>query len=91
MSEIIDILENKLLQDEPGLLEVLLIDHTTRNNIFWATDCYAYYGQGYEWHDSITVETITGKHGNVIMPRTLKSRDEQLRRSRQMAEVFTPA
>lgn len=91
MSEIIDILENKLLQDEPGLLEVLLIDHTTRNNIFWATDCYAYYGQGYEWHDSITVETITGKHGNVIMPRALKSRDEQLRRSRQMAEVFTPA
>lgn len=91
MSEIIDILENKLLQDEPGLLEVLLIDHTTRNNIFWATDSYAYYGQGYEWHDSITVETITGKHGNVIMPRALKSRDEQLRRSRQMAEVFTPA
>lgn len=91
MSEIIDILENKLLQDELGLLEVLLIDHTTRNNIFWATDCYAYYGQGYEWHDSITVETITGKHGNVIMPRALKSRDEQLRRSRQMAEVFTPA
>lgn len=91
MSEIIDIHENKLLQDEPGLLEVLLIDHTTRKNIFWATDCYANYGQGYEWHNSITVESITGKHGHVIMPRALKSRDEQLRRSRQMAEVFTPS
>lgn len=91
MSEPIDILENKLLQDEPGLLEVLLSDHTTRKNIFWATDSYAGYGQGYGWHDRITVEAITGKHGNVIMPRALKNRDEQLRRSRQMAEVFTPA
>ncbi len=91
MSEPIDILENKLLQDEPGLLEVLLSDHTTRKNIFWATDSYASYGKGYEWHDSITVEAITGKHGNIIMPRALKSRDEQQRRSRQMAEVFTPS
>lgn len=91
MSEPIDILENKLLQDEPGLLEVLLSDHTTRKNIFWATDSYADYGEGYEWHDSITVEAITDKHGNIIMPRAMKSRDEQLRRSRQMAEVFTPS
>ena len=91
MSEPIDILENKLLQDEAGLLEVILSDHTTRKNIFWATDSYAGYGQGYGWHDRITVEAITGKHGNVIMPRALKNRDEQLRRSRQMAEVFTPA
>lgn len=91
MSEPIDILENKLLQDEPGLLEVLLSDHTTRKNIFWATDSYADYGDGYGWHDSITVEAITGKHGNIIMPRAMKSRDEQQRRSRQMAEVFTPS
>ena len=91
MSEPIDILENKLLQDEPGLLEVLLSDHTTRKNIFWATDSYADYGEGYGWHDSITVEAITGRHGNVIMPRAMKSRDEQQRRSRQMAEVFTPS
>ena len=91
MSEPIDILENKLLQDEPGLLEVLLSDHTTRKNIFWATDSYADYGEGYGWHDSITVEAITGRHGNIIMPRAMKSRDEQQRRSRQMAEVFTPS
>lgn len=91
MSEPLDILENKLLQDEPGLLEVLLSDHTTRKNIFWATDSYADYGEGYGWHDSITVEAITGRHGNIIMPRAMKSRDEQQRRSRQMAEVFTPS
>lgn len=91
MSEPIDILENRLLHDEPGLLEVLLVDHSTQKNIFWATDSYLAEGEGYGWHDCITVSAITGKHGSIIMPRALKSRDEQQRRSRQMAEVFTPA
>lgn len=91
MSEPIDILEDRLLRDEPGLLEVLLVDHSTQKNIFWATDSYLAEGEGYGWHDCITVSAITGKHGSIIMPRALKSRDEQQRRSRQMAEVFTPA
>lgn len=91
MSEPIDILEDRLLRDEPGLLEVLLVDHSTQKNIFWATDSYVAEGDGYGWHDSITVSAITGKYGSIIMPRALKTRDEQLRRSRQMAEVFTPA
>ena len=91
MSEPIDILEDRLLRDEPGLLEVLLVDHSTQKNIFWATDSYVAEGDGYGWHDSITVSAITGKHSSIIMPRALKTRDEQLRRSRQMAEVFTPA
>ena len=91
MSEPIDILEDRLLHDEPGLLEVLLVDHSTQKNIFWATDSYLAEGEGYGWHDCITVSAITGKHGSIIMPRALKSRDEQQRRSRQMAEVFTPA
>ena len=91
MSEPIDILEDRLLHDEPGLLEVLLVDHSTQKNIFWATDSYLAEGEGYGWHDCITVSAITGKYGSIIMPRALKSRDEQQRRSRQMAEVFTPA
>ena len=91
MPKPIDILENKLLQDEPGLLEILLFDHTTQKNIFWATDSYTNYGKGYAWYDAITVEAITASHGNIIIPRAMKSRDEQLRRSRQMAEVFTPS
>ena len=90
MPESIDILENNLLYENPKLLEVLLIDHTTNKNIFWATDSYIDYGKGYGYNDNITVAAITGKHGNIIMPRALKSRSEQMRRSRQMAEVFTP-
>ena len=86
-----DILENKLLQEEPGLLDILLFDHTTRKNIFWATNSYADNGKGYEWHNEITVASITGQHGTLIMPRAMKSRNEQQRRSKQMAEVFTPS
>ena len=44
MSEPIDILENRVLKETPGLLEVLLKDHTTQQNIFWATDSYAELG-----------------------------------------------
>ena len=91
MSEPIDILENRVLKETPDLLEVLLKDHTTQQNIFWATDSYAELGDGFRWHDSITVAAITGEHGDVIMPRVMKTRDEQQRRVKQMAEVFTPA
>ena len=91
MSEPIDILENRVLKETPGLLEVLLKDHTTQQNVFWATDSYAALGDGFRWHDSITVAAITGEHGDVIMPRVMKTRDEQQRRVKQMAEVFTPA
>lgn len=91
MSEPIDILENRVLKETPGLLEVLLKDHTTQQNIFWATDSYAELGEGFRWHDSITVAAITGEYGDVIMPRVMKTRDEQQRRVKQMAEVFTPA
>ena len=87
----IDISENELLRRYPQVLEALLLDHTTHRPIFWATDHYAHLGAGYQWHDSITPERITGEHGRVIQPRVLKSREQQLDRTKQMAEVFTPA
>lgn len=87
----VDISENALLRSFPRVLEALLLDHTTRRPIFWATDHYAGLGPGYGRHDSITPERITGEHGDVIRPRVLKSREQQLDRTKQMAEVFTPA
>jgi len=63
-------------------------------NIFWATDIYQQrYGarQGYDYHDPITIEKITGENGNVVQPRVNKSKDEQQKRSRDKAEVFTPS
>lgn len=63
-------------------------------NIFWATDIYELrYGKGvgYDYHDPITIEAAMGEHGRVVQPRVNKSRDEQLKRSRDKAEVFTPS
>lgn len=72
-------------------MEMLLKDHTTQNNIFWATDDYAYRGKGYQYNDPITIDAITGNNGYMIIPRALKTQEQQRQRSREMAEVFTPA
>lgn len=86
-----DIIENTLTKEHPLLLEQLLRDRSTGKNIFWATDSYENLGDGYQYADEITPERITGSHGDVIRPRALKSREEQARRVKGMAEVFTPA
>ena len=78
------------------MLATLLKDHTTSRgdavrNIFWATSDYEHLGAGYGYYDPIRPELITGEHGRVIMPRTLKHKDTQSARVRGMAEVFTPS
>ena len=73
----VDILENDILALSSELLSALLKDHTTQGNIFWATDNYADRGAGYQFSDPITVESITGENGNVIVPRSLESRHQQ--------------
>lgn len=89
MADEVDIKENNLLAEHPEVLKQLLLDHTTHENIFWATDSYAELGDGYQWHDAITVERITGENGNILQPRSVKSREVQTQRSKDMAEVFT--
>ncbi|MBQ3670829.1 MAG: restriction endonuclease subunit M, partial [Treponema sp.] len=88
---LIDIKENDLLKIAPSLLEILLKDKTTGKNIIWATDNYAKYGELYSSDKEIKIELITGEHGGIIKPRTKKSREEQQKRVRQKAEVFTPS
>lgn len=91
-----DICENEIFEQSPKLLSMLLIDRTLSSensqvNIFWATNNYADLGVGYQYSDQITLEAITGKNGEVIKPRAVKSREMQQQRSREMAEVFTPS
>ena len=71
----------------------LLKDHTTQQNIYWATDSYAdTLGEGYKFFDPITLEKITGEgKDGVIRPRAVKSREEQDQRAKDKAEVFTPS
>lgn len=77
-----DILENYILAKHPDLLEVLLQNNTTGQNIFWATDNYQKYGKDYEFEKPILPSLITGKNGNIIMPRVKKTKDLQKSRSK---------
>lgn len=91
MTENIDINETEVLKQYPEVLEMLLKDHTTQQNIYWATDSYADRGEGYQFKDAIIADSITGDNGMIIRPRSVKSKDEQTKRSKDMAEVFTPS
>ncbi|HQI43906.1 MAG: hypothetical protein BWZ06_01206 [Bacteroidetes bacterium ADurb.BinA261] len=90
MSNEVDILENEIRNKYPEVLEILLRDHTTQKNIFWATDNYREFGSGYEYDSPIQPELITGERGHIIMPRVKKDKLLQQMRVRDMAEVFTP-
>lgn len=87
----IDVKENAIKEIDPKILALLLKDKTTRKNIIWATDDYVVLGDGYGSDDEIKVKAITGDNGNVIRPRTEKSKEEQSTRSKEKAEVFTPS
>jgi hypothetical protein len=87
----IDILENEIIEKYPDVLGILLRDHTTQKNIFWATDNYKHLGDSYQFHFEILPGLITGEKGNIIMPRVQKDKLLQQSRSKEMAEVFTPS
>lgn len=85
----IDIFEN-ILRRIGDLLDILLIDRTTKKNIIWATDSYEELGKEYLPKKYIAPALVTGKYGMLIQPRAAKSLDEQRRRTKDKAEVFTP-
>jgi len=85
----IDIKEDYLLKKDK-LLEILLCDKTTLKNILWATDSYVTMGEMFAPQTEIKTELITGVNGSLIQPRAIKSKEEQLFRTREKAEVFTP-
>lgn len=91
MKSKIDILENDILKDYPSILEILLKDQTTKENIIWATNNYEHFGNKYSKEKTIEIELITGDNGNIIMPRTQKKTLSQISRTKDMAEVFTPS
>lgn len=85
----IDIREDYLLKED-NLLEILLKDKTTAKNILWATDSYKKKGKMFAKHAHIAIDLVTGKNGSLIQPRAIKSKEEQIYRTRVKAEVFTP-
>lgn len=87
----VDTSETWLREAYPEAFRKLLIDHTTHKNIIWATDSYKDREGAYTFYDEITPDLITGDNGDVIQPRALKAIDEQQRRVKDKAEVFTPS
>jgi len=93
----INVKEDDLLKVDRELLQILLIDRTKENNkikeknIIWATDNYKKYGSSYAFEKQIKIELITAFNKNIIKPRIEKSKEEQQKRSREKAEVFTPS
>ena len=91
-----DILENTIREQMPGILDILLIDRTTstskkKKNIIWANENYVKFGsKAYEATAQMLPELVTGRMGNIIKPRALKSKEMQKERTKSKAEVFTP-
>jgi len=86
----IDIRENYLLK-RGELLSILLKDRTTNKNIIWATDSYLKYGiKNFSPKKCIDLNFITGnEYDKLIQPRAAKSLEEQKKRTKEKAEVFT--
>lgn len=89
--EKVDIIENKILDLDKSLLELLLKDRSSGKNIIWATNNYSRYGINYGHDYNMKIDQITGYYGNLIKPRTKKAQREQKKRVREKAEVFTPS
>ncbi len=87
----IDIKENYLYRLDRELLAILLKDRSSGKNIIWATGNYAQRGAGFQRHDHIEVAAVVGYNGNIVKPRVEKSKEEQIDRIKQKAEVFTPS
>ena len=85
----IDISE-KVLRRKGDLLDMLLLDRTTKKNIIWGTDSYASRGQDFGPKKVITADLVTGSYDKIIQPRAAKSLQEQHFRTKEKAEVFTP-
>ncbi|MDO4584077.1 MAG: restriction endonuclease subunit M [Planctomycetia bacterium] len=87
----IDVIEQDIADYSYQLLEILLRDRTTGQNIIWASDDYSHLGQCYEARKQMTPDLIIGSHTKLIQPRIAKTRSSQIDRTRDKAEVFTPA
>lgn len=70
---------DNVLNDE--ILGILLKDRTTGKNIIWATGNY-----GFDSDAEIKIENL-----RLIKPRLEKSKEEQQKRTKGKAEVFTPS
>ena len=87
----LDVVEESIWKYDSSILRRLLQDKTTKKNILWATKDYEILGPEYGETCEILPELITGKNTLLIQPRSAKAKEEQIARTRDKAEVFTPS
>ena len=87
--ETISIEPYRIIGNNKALMDILLSDRNTGNNLLWVTDNYISEGTGFEPRDQINYLFIINPN-RIIRPRYLKTQSAQRNRSRDMAEVFTP-
>ncbi len=100
MANDFDIITYNLTEDYgQDVLNVLLTDRSVTqykndgmtHHIFWGTHDYEPLSEGYAYYDEIVAGHITGEHADVVMPRIMKKKNIQSKRTKNMAEIFTPA
>lgn len=87
----IDIIEQSIQDISPDLLQILLIDKTTKKYIRWGSDNYSDFGPEYQADQEIKPNLITGQNTVIIQPRVSKSDEAKSQRTKDRAEVFTPS
>ena len=73
------------------VLDMLLMDKTTKKHIVFATTSYAHLGSRYEESSHIDPDLLVGLDAMELQPRVLKEAAHQADRTRKRAEVMTPA
>ena len=84
----IDIMGQEILEMSEKIINTLLKDQTTGNNICWGTEHYIELGQDYYPQEPITKGLIIGNRQNVIRPRIVKDNEEKVKRTKEKAEVW---
>lgn len=82
--------EKELLYSDPRLLDLLLLDRSTKKNIIWATNDYSTLGEEFSFYAPITSKQLL-ENPSLIIPRSQKALENQIQRSKAKAEVFTPS
>ena len=75
--EKLDVIEEDIVQYSQELLNILLKDRTTKENIIWATSDYISHGELYAATEQIYASLITGVHSKLIQPRVAKAHEQK--------------
>lgn len=87
----VELTKTELEKKYPGILGFLSIGRTSSKNIIWTTSNYSRFGKGFMSTDHIPLKYLVNHSRQIVKPRILKSKTKQKKKSKDTAEVFTPA